>query len=159
LTDSFHAADGTEISSLPQLSTTLANMTDEIYARHVSDGKNDFADWVKAQGNEDLASELRQAHDRQQAAEATMKAIAREKEQSPDKLRKAYLYHYDEFKRKVSQLRKKGCDMGQCDLILMMIPAKIQLFAATGETRDSVKLMHLFYSLEKEIKEASGGTL
>ncbi|MFC1648271.1 hypothetical protein ACFL1B_02320 [Nanoarchaeota archaeon] len=55
----FKMSNGTMVKSLADLRAALRVMSDDIFKSHVSDGKNDFADWVReVYGNDALADAL-----------------------------------------------------------------------------------------------------
>jgi len=58
----FWLANGVVIKSLYDLSYALKTMDEEIYSKHVSEDKNDFATWIKEKlNNEELAKKLEKA--------------------------------------------------------------------------------------------------
>ena len=57
--DSFVTHDGKVLSTLRELAKTISEMSDDVFRKHVSDNKNEFAEWIrKVHKKEDLAEEL-----------------------------------------------------------------------------------------------------
>ena len=60
----FWIRDDVKLRTLGELATALAFMPGEVFAGYVSEGKNDFADWVASSFEEgELAESLRAAAD------------------------------------------------------------------------------------------------
>lgn len=67
----FWARDGQILQDLSQLQLAFGSMDDEIFLHHVTDGKNDFADWVEhVLEDRECAEALRKAKKRTQAEKA-----------------------------------------------------------------------------------------
>jgi hypothetical protein len=66
-------------------------------------------------------------------------------------LSRAFEHRFEKINDEVSELRKKGYDTKICELYLINLPSKINLFKHTSEERDFIKLVHIFYKLENEI--------
>jgi hypothetical protein len=65
----FYTHDGTTLSNLYDLKTALGKMHRDTYSHHVSDGKNDFARWVReVLGDDKLAGDLMKAASQKEAA-------------------------------------------------------------------------------------------
>ncbi|MFH0874613.1 MAG: hypothetical protein V1859_01660 [archaeon] len=64
---------------------------------------------------------------------------------------KAFFFHYDELKKKISEKRKKGYDTSHCNLLIMQIPSKIKLLEHFFSEKESLKLIHLFYIINEEL--------
>jgi Family of unknown function (DUF5752) len=65
----FRCHDGRVLKNMKELREALAVMTDETFAYHSSSEKKDFSNWVRdIIGDEELAKELENALDRNQAA-------------------------------------------------------------------------------------------
>jgi len=63
----FQLANGVVIKSLYQLSDALKAIDEELFGKHVNEGKNDFVSWVRnALKNEDLAEKLEKARTKQE---------------------------------------------------------------------------------------------
>jgi hypothetical protein len=74
--DELHLANGQVIRSLRELEDALIEMSSDTYARHVSSEKNEFAGWVKTViGDEQLAKEIEEAHNRPIAAKIIARRI------------------------------------------------------------------------------------
>lgn len=59
----FWTTDGTIISNLVELKEELERMTQDVFEYHVTESKNDFADWIQyVLGDPALADKLRTAH-------------------------------------------------------------------------------------------------
>ena len=66
---SFWCCDGRIFRSMRDLSAGLANMSDETFAYHLNDEKNDFSNWLKdVIEDEKLAKDMEASITRQQAA-------------------------------------------------------------------------------------------
>jgi hypothetical protein len=66
---SFWCCDGRIFRNMRDLSDGLANMSDETFAYHVNDEKNDFSNWLKdVIEDEKLAKDMEASITRQQAA-------------------------------------------------------------------------------------------
>lgn len=73
---SFWVTDGQVLNSLLALKEALAEMEKAIYSHHVTDEKNDFADWVEAVlFDVDCALELRKAKTPKSAHTAVSKRL------------------------------------------------------------------------------------
>ena len=60
MTDPFYFKDGTEVSNVKELYTTLNEVGEEEFGYHVSSEKNDFADWIEhSLGKKKLAKKVR----------------------------------------------------------------------------------------------------
>ena len=55
----FILKDGTPIQSLPELAAMLGEMDDETFTHHVSEGKNDFYEWIKHSMDPDFAETVK----------------------------------------------------------------------------------------------------
>jgi hypothetical protein len=65
----FWCCDGRTMRSMQELAEALNTMTDEVFAYHANQQKNDFSTWVSdIIRDEDLAADLRQAASRSAAA-------------------------------------------------------------------------------------------
>lgn len=72
----FYLQNGTSLHSLHDLKRELHHMSEELYQYHVTEEKNDFANWVHYVFNEpDLAEELRKTQSRSQALTVLENAI------------------------------------------------------------------------------------
>jgi len=66
---SFWCCDGRIFRNIRDLSDGLANMSDETFAYHLNDEKNDFSNWLNdVVGDEKLAKDLEKPITRQEAA-------------------------------------------------------------------------------------------
>jgi len=55
----FVVVDGKKIKNLPELAIALDSMTEEVFSHHVTDERNDFANWVRdAIGEIELADKI-----------------------------------------------------------------------------------------------------
>ena len=64
----FWCCDGRTMRSLQELAEALNTMTDEVFAYHANQQKNDFSTWVSdVIRDDDLAADLRQAFSRSAA--------------------------------------------------------------------------------------------
>ena len=59
-----------------------------------------------------------------------------------------------ELKGEISQLRKKGVDMGIAELKIINIPSKIQMAEITKKSDDLIKVRQLLAEAKKEIESA-----
>ncbi|QQR65032.1 hypothetical protein IPH92_00420 [Candidatus Kaiserbacteria bacterium] len=58
----FWTTDGRVLSSLVDLKEALASMSDDVFAYHVSKGRNDFAEWIQhVLGDAELAETFRKS--------------------------------------------------------------------------------------------------
>jgi hypothetical protein len=65
----FYTHDGSILSNLYELKTALGTMHRSAYGHHVSDGKNDFARWVRdVLGDDKLANDLMKVPGQKDAA-------------------------------------------------------------------------------------------
>ncbi|RMF05538.1 hypothetical protein D6764_04520 [Candidatus Woesearchaeota archaeon] len=72
----FWLPDGRPVKSLPELLEELSSMDDATFRQHVSEGKNDFAEWVRhVIGNEALASKIASLSTKQDITEAVREAV------------------------------------------------------------------------------------
>ena len=72
----FRCCDGKVLKSLRELMAALDSMTDETYACHCSQNKNDFSAWVMdGVGDEKLAEDLAGAHNKRKAADTVADRI------------------------------------------------------------------------------------
>ncbi|MFH0914448.1 MAG: hypothetical protein V1849_04065 [Chloroflexota bacterium] len=72
----FWCSDGRTLRNLKELEEALVTMTDDTFAYHSNEQKSDFASWVKdIIGDEQLADELRRAHNRDDAARSVSKRL------------------------------------------------------------------------------------
>jgi len=72
----FQCSDGRVIRSLRELEDALAEMTASTFARHVSSGKNEFADWVRdVLGDTQLAQEIHEQRNRAHSAKSIARRI------------------------------------------------------------------------------------
>jgi hypothetical protein len=182
----FYAKDGQVIKDVTELSSSLKKMTEDIYYFHVNENKNDFSNWIFSVFNDiTLANEVRKAHRKEdtikildaylnkqmdnkfidtssflkrtdQIEKKIVSVEFEEKEQSTELLKKAYVSHLEEYKKKVSELRKKGKNTKQAELYITMIPSRIKIFESTSSEQDAIALLHLFYAIQLEIKEVDG---
>ena len=67
----FRCCDGRVLVNIPELNDALGNMSDETFAFHANQAKNDFSNWVRdIIKDEKLARDLSKATDRLQAAKS-----------------------------------------------------------------------------------------
>lgn len=72
----FYIHDGTILSNLYELKTALGKMTHSTYTHHVSDGKNDFARWIReVLGDDKLANDLMKVAGQKDAAKLAAERI------------------------------------------------------------------------------------
>ncbi len=73
----FWSNDGQIFSTLADLQGALLTISDDTYAHHTSDGRNDYADWVEfVLLDKSCANSLRKAKGRKAAATVVAKALA-----------------------------------------------------------------------------------
>jgi len=73
----FRCYDGRILRSLRELGNALADMENEVFVHHVTEGKNDFSNWVREIiGDEKLAKDLTKAVNTQQATKTVSSRIA-----------------------------------------------------------------------------------
>lgn len=60
----FFCSNGHVYNNLKELHAGLLTMSDITFKSHVTDVKNDFADWLVQNGFHDLAKDLRKYHSR-----------------------------------------------------------------------------------------------
>jgi hypothetical protein len=73
----FWSNDGQIFSTLADLQNALRAISDETYAHHTSDGRNDYADWVEfVLLDKSCANSLRKAKGRKAAATVVSRALA-----------------------------------------------------------------------------------
>jgi hypothetical protein len=73
----FYCCDGQTLVSLMALASALQQMSDQVYAYHANGHKNDFYNWVADVVEDDeLAEELADTLDRQQAADLVAERVA-----------------------------------------------------------------------------------
>ncbi len=97
----FILQDGRKIESLFQLANELENMTEENFKKHVTEFKNDFANWARdVFAATPLADELQFLHDRAETQRAIMKHLLRELAQIMSK------EHREEVKQEIQQKTK-----------------------------------------------------
>lgn len=74
--ESFWVTDGSILNSLLALEQALANMDDEVFGYHVTNDKNDFADWVGVVLCDDkCAADLRKTKSTKSACDAVAKHV------------------------------------------------------------------------------------
>jgi len=74
--NSFKSIDGAEISNLMELAESFARMSDDSYYYHVTEGKNDFGNWVRDLFNEhELADNLHRTDSRVEAQATVLKFL------------------------------------------------------------------------------------
>jgi hypothetical protein len=67
----FYLSNGVVLRNLRELSDALKEMDEELFDKHVSDKKNDFADWVKhVFSHDELAASLQKCHSRKEMIKA-----------------------------------------------------------------------------------------
>lgn len=72
----FRCADGRMLKNIHELADALRTMSDDTYAFHANESKNDFTNWVKDIVKDDkLAEDLRRAPNRAAAAKITLDRI------------------------------------------------------------------------------------
>lgn len=72
----FVVCDGQKLTDLKDLASALQSMDDGAYAHHANEEKNDFVNWVNdVFGHEDLAQELQNCSDKQQAELVVLRHI------------------------------------------------------------------------------------
>ena len=73
----FRCCDGRILTNMLELGDALGSMSDEIFAFHVNQGKNDFTNWVRDIIRDDgLAGDLLKATSRKQAANRVAERLA-----------------------------------------------------------------------------------
>ncbi len=73
----FWCHDGRTIKNLGELKEALNDMSDETFHYHLSEGRNDFSNWVKeVVGDQKLANDLGKAISRIQASQTVAKRIS-----------------------------------------------------------------------------------
>jgi hypothetical protein len=73
----FWCHDGRVFRDMAELARGLDSMSDDVFAYHANDEKNDFANWVRdVIGDQQLAGELLRASVRAAAAEAVKRWVA-----------------------------------------------------------------------------------
>jgi hypothetical protein len=73
----FYCSDGRVLKNLNELSTALAEMSDETFNYHSNETKTDFSNWVKdVIGDEKLALDLQKSGNRIKASKAASERIA-----------------------------------------------------------------------------------
>jgi hypothetical protein len=72
----FVLKDGTKLSSIKDLYGYLSTMSDDVFAHHVNESKNDFAIWIEhAHGEKFIALALRQTKTRDDMRKAIFIAM------------------------------------------------------------------------------------
>ncbi|MBU0758370.1 MAG: hypothetical protein KKF44_09955, partial [Nanoarchaeota archaeon] len=65
--NAFHTNDGKKLHSIARLSEELGTMDDHVFSHHVTENRNDFAEWVKDVFREsELSEKLRECRDKSQ---------------------------------------------------------------------------------------------
>ena len=73
----FWCADGKALKNMSELRSALNDMSAETFAHHSSEGRNDFANWVRdVIGDKILASDLGKLLNRTEAAERVANRVA-----------------------------------------------------------------------------------
>jgi len=73
----FYCCDGQTLTNLVALANALQQMSDAVFAYHANGDKNDFYNWVAdVLTDEELAEELADTLDRQQAADLVAERVA-----------------------------------------------------------------------------------
>ena len=73
----FRCNDSCVMFDLRELARALDNMSEETFRYHANDQKNDFANWVAdVIGDQELASNLRKAADKQQTHEMVSNRVS-----------------------------------------------------------------------------------
>ncbi len=160
----FYVHDGSIIKSPFELANILENMDDLIYDFHTKDHGNDFVNWIRdVFHEEELAKKLENARSKQDIIRILEKNLSIESADRPkfnqekvDRLKenksvdipekkhvdnleqiiKEFRESFQDMKKKVSDLRKNGRDTKIAELLLMRIPAHINLAEATGVKKD-----------------------
>lgn len=74
----FYLNDGKMVKNLFELTDALEKMANEIFAHHVTDVRNDFADWIHdVFQEEDLAEDLRREKDQKDHHYVVLKFIVK----------------------------------------------------------------------------------
>lgn len=72
----FWVTDGKVLADIVELRDALASMSDDVFAYHVSKGKNDFADWIEQVFEDvELATSLRKTKKPQTAHHAVISRL------------------------------------------------------------------------------------
>jgi len=72
----FHAANGTVVKNILDLDMTIEHMGEETFKLHVSDVRNDFANWVREVIDDgELASELSKVRSRRETQVLILRRI------------------------------------------------------------------------------------
>jgi hypothetical protein len=72
----FWVCNGAVIRNIYELANNVESMTDEAFAFHVNDEKNDFMNWVKdILGDKDLAKKLAKIRDKNKYLDAVKRRI------------------------------------------------------------------------------------
>lgn len=67
-TNSFYLNNGREVTNLVELALVLHSIEDSVYAHHVTNERNDFANWVThCMGDEKLAKRLSESNSRKES--------------------------------------------------------------------------------------------
>lgn len=82
----FWCQDGRTLKNLDELGNALQSMTEKTYRHHVSEGKNDFANWTEhVFGKKKLAEEMRKVKTKKEMAKAVINRNKKERAKKTDK--------------------------------------------------------------------------